>query len=453
MTTAPVGRARRAAIVWDVVEEHLSEADFLWAQWERLLEAPDHSLAEVREDDEPRLTAHLEGLIVGGHQVATRLLLPLLEGGQDMPRVCAAASALLGATDTDWLETLLERLPEGDEDLVQGLARALELSGREDVSAALLRRLPELAPERQSVVLDVLCRRQSDPGDILARMAGAAAPLKAAAVRAARFAPLALATDLVRQGLAAEEEAVRLAALETGLWRGLPAAWVACRSAIPAGGTQARLGLFALAVGGTAKDLEQVVASTREASLREEAVWALGFSGRLAAAEALLGVLKEDGSPLAAESFAAITGLPLRTPFVEEVEEPEPDVREPGEDTEEAVRAAEAPRGLLPAPAVVAHQVQVAEAERWWARERGRFSAEGRFLYGHPHGAQALLAALEGAPMRRRPALCLEVAIRSEGHCVIEPRAWTSVQHPRAKALSQVRPRNLAVTFEGLRAR
>jgi len=45
---------------------------------------------------------------------------------------------------------------------------------------------------------------------------------------------------------------------------------------------------------------------------------AVSFSGRVEAADAALRLIQESGSRLAVESFAAITGMPLGAPFIEE---------------------------------------------------------------------------------------------------------------------------------------
>ncbi|MFP2933139.1 hypothetical protein ACLESO_49930, partial [Pyxidicoccus sp. 3LG] len=77
----PPERRTSAPILWDIVEEHFQEAAFLWRQRERALRAPDQSLADIAEGDEPRLVAHLEGLLLAGPRAAERLLGPALREG------------------------------------------------------------------------------------------------------------------------------------------------------------------------------------------------------------------------------------------------------------------------------------------------------------------------------------------------------------------------------------
>ena len=81
--------------LWDIVEEHLDEAEFLWEQWEHALLAPNYTLDELADGPEARLLAHLDGLVVGGPEVARRLLIPTLDEDVEPTRVRAAALALL----------------------------------------------------------------------------------------------------------------------------------------------------------------------------------------------------------------------------------------------------------------------------------------------------------------------------------------------------------------------
>ena len=80
-----------------IYEEHLDEAAFLWEQWERSLGSSRHVLSEVAEEEE-RLRAHLDGLVLGGRAVAEELLVLALESDEG-PRVTAAAFALLEGSE------------------------------------------------------------------------------------------------------------------------------------------------------------------------------------------------------------------------------------------------------------------------------------------------------------------------------------------------------------------
>lgn len=52
-------------ILWDVIEEHLDEATFLYTQFESLLDHPLLTRADVERSVTSRLIAHLDGLVLG----------------------------------------------------------------------------------------------------------------------------------------------------------------------------------------------------------------------------------------------------------------------------------------------------------------------------------------------------------------------------------------------------
>src|SRR6266487_4537415 len=85
---------------WDVYEEHVDEAGFLWTQWMLANRAADRTIAAVEAGPEERLRAHLDALVIGGAPVRERFLLPALGSG-DPEQVFVATAALLGARDGD----------------------------------------------------------------------------------------------------------------------------------------------------------------------------------------------------------------------------------------------------------------------------------------------------------------------------------------------------------------
>src|SRR5687767_2503153 len=91
---------------WDVIEEHLEEAAFLWTQWETALDAPDFTLSEVADTIEARLLAHLDALEIGGPAVARRLLEPALRD-PDPTLSFPAAFTLLLSQDTSHVQTVV----------------------------------------------------------------------------------------------------------------------------------------------------------------------------------------------------------------------------------------------------------------------------------------------------------------------------------------------------------
>ncbi|WIG94123.1 TIGR02270 family protein [Myxococcus sp. SDU36] len=409
---------RRPTVRWELLERHLEEAEFLWTQWEHALWSPEHTLSSVAQGDEGRLRAHLDALVLGGRAVATRLLLPAL--ASEEPSCGASATwALLSAEDPDWREPVLRHLEEGPEETQPGILRALELLDRADLHALLLTKLPTLTPALQAGLLRVARTRHLDASDALEQLDWEADPAPhAEALRALPFLPRTQEGDArLSRALSHPHPTVSTAALETGLLLGSREAWERAR------GSSSRAALLTLAVAGEAKDLAALTARLKDPAADREVLWALGFSGRMAAADALLPLTRDEAQgALALASFAAITGLPLAPPFL--VDASADDESTP-EDLHEALPRPEVPPATVDAQAV----------ETWWARRRGGFTAEQRYLRGAPLTAQTLSRALETEPMRRRPSLAWEIALRSGGALLVEPRQWSQVQRAQARPL------------------
>ena len=436
------GVPRPGRILWDVIQEHLDEAVFLWRQRERGLASWEESLEEVAKGSEARLFAHVEGLVVGGAPVVRRLLLPALEG-EDAERLGPAALALLGA---GWDEPeprvlLLRGLIEGPQEARREIRRALELSGRSGLDALLIPQAARGGPDAQATVLEVLATLQADPGPALPRTLAADAPpaLWVASLRSARFAARLLAEGLVRQGLEHAEPSVRCAALETGLILGLRGPWHACRRLAGEPVEEGRLARLAFARGGETADNTRPSQAADDPRLRADALWALGFSGRKAAAEALMDVLlQEDGSRLVAESLATITGLELAEHLLPvEENDAAPLADEGGEEGSWRVPPAEG-------------RVQVASVAAWWREAKTRFNERERFVRGAAWSPTAVLSELARAPTYLRPVRALELAVRSRGACQVATAARASHQLHQLQAAEALRLDPIPRGFDSL---
>jgi uncharacterized protein (TIGR02270 family) len=449
---------RRPPLAWDVLKEHLQEAAFLWKQRQRSLRASDYVLSEISEGDEARLLAHLEGLVIGGRPAAERLLIPALEG-EDTASIASAACALLDSQEPDWLPTVLDWFVQGADEVRAGITRALALSARADVTPRLIQLFPSLDAADQVFALEVLRSRQADTGQVLTQLAAEreGPELLIAAIRAARFAPAATADVLIRQGLEDPEPRVRDAAIETGLIHGSRMAWALCRRLMEAGEPEARPALLAFALGGEQAELEALISAVGDPARRDEALWALGFSGRLSSAEAALAALRDAGDRLAVESFALITGLPLASVLGDEEEEDEDaewaedeEDEEAAEEEEEESPEDEAALRVLPGPEALPGKVRVEAVEAWWKKARAGFEPNGRYLLGRPMKPESLPALLEEVPMRRRPVFGWELAIRSRDACRLEPLAWTFIQRKQLASARELRPDSLTRAFSRL---
>lgn len=412
--------ARQRPILWNVYEEHLDEAAFLWERWEAALVAANYTLAEVAAGPEERLRAHLDALVVGGRAVAEKLLLPALEG-DDLERVRPSALALLQAEDADHFDAVLEVLAGAEPAKRAAVVRAVGLSQHPKVVPWLAALWTHAAPWLRAVILEVIAGR--DLSWVASKLPEALrsndARLLAVALGLIRRLPdrdPAFAWDL-EQCLAHEEPQVRDEAIATGFVLGSKKVLSTCRRAVamPATGN---LPFALLASSPDEADRAILRGCLKDPMTARHGLWALGFAGDVESADVLLARLADKKlGKLAAEAFSAITGLRVVGPFraVGVPVGPEADEVGPGDPPPE-VR----PEDALPLP------VPAAVAE-WWRKNRGRFRSGQRYVAGVPRTAEALRAAMVEVPMWRREVLALEIAAGTHRGATVDMTGWTDV--------------------------
>jgi uncharacterized protein (TIGR02270 family) len=412
-------------ILWDVVEEHLDEAEFLFSQWEGALLSPSWSLAEIDTRLEARLFAQIDGLVTAGQPAEARLLLPALSA-EEPSRVTASALTLLSGEGSRGIQAVFAALPgaasEAEGARLSALVRALGLAPRDDLGALLLTELGAETATAQAAVLAALAFRGVDPGRSLSKIGAAdPLPLQIAGARAARVSRTRSLHELAAALIGSKDPVAREEAILTGLILGFPPAWAMCRKLGASGDPKAAGLLPLLAMGGDTRDQQALLDTLSAPGLRAAAIEALGYGGRASGAEACLPLLgdKEMGR-LAGEAFWAITGVPREGVFLA-AEEEEKDALIPLSEEQLSVRAVPGPDAALP-------MLSAKQVEAWWGKHRSRFDRQTRYLYGEPMRAGAVLSALERGPMRRRHALSMELAIRSRGQLRIETRAFTQRQ-------------------------
>jgi uncharacterized protein (TIGR02270 family) len=401
-------------ILWDVVEEHLDEAEFLLGQWLKATSSPRLSLEKIHNTVEPRLIAHLDGLFIGGPAVAERLLWPLLEsdGDSSEKQVSAAALALLVEAERPMQERLLGILREASSPAVRaGIARAFQLCPLHSADEAL--RLALYASDSaaaQAALLDVLAARRVDPGPILASLLDSDDPgVARAALGAAAVAERATHRQRVEEHLfyGGDDVGIRAAALQTGLIWNVRTIWEECLVQAQAGlpGAMLLVGL----VGGKS-DLAMLIEALARPERRADALWALGFTGRVEAVDACLALIADEDprvAKLALEAVASITGLPF--------EEPPFALPPPAEEADLPPLEEDLTRDLKPTPLDELPGVDRGAVVDWWAERRPAFASNERFLQGQAFSSAVLTAALTKGPARRHRNLALELSIRSGG--------------------------------------
>ncbi|WP_426756350.1 TIGR02270 family protein [Myxococcus sp. Y35] len=411
---------------WDLLEEAFDEARYQWQQREYFFQSATLQPGQVAELHEERLRAFIDMLAHSASRVSERLLLPNL---QEDDRECTgvAALALLAREAPHGLTAVLTELREGTPERQGWVAEALALSERPGLAHQLVSLLnPREQPEVQASALESLRLQGHSPGGavLTGALAHPSPEARLAALRAARRWPRDAEAGLVRRGLESGLPELRAAALEAGLVQAQRPVWQACRAAAEAPDAMGRTARLLLALGGEDEDISRLVKLLDTPPLRPDTLWALGFSGRTAAADACLPWLEDPRlGGRAAEAFCAITGLVLKDGLLREREE-EDDSLPP---LEEDLRTP-----LTPEPDDALPLARASEVERWWSEARKHLRPDSRVLGGRPLTATRLVEALETLPMRRRPPLALELAIRTGGQYAVEPRGWLHVQRRQA---------------------
>lgn len=430
---------REEDILWEIEAKHLDEAEFLFEVWESALEAPNYTLPELAAGPEARLLAHVDGLVVGGPVVAERLLWPTVEDPNEYyERVAAAALAISGASLDHWADRLLSLLinaPEGEQR--RGLMRALELIDDPRLTAKLLRALDTFSELGTAAVVELLARRRARVDDHrlsdflrsdnlhIARAAARLARSCADPRTLAGLAPLAQSAD----------PTLRHAALESALCRQVGGAWQSAIywAFVPGESPFRRDALTWVAMLGDASAHQRLLALVDSPAHRADALWALGFSGRIAAVDRCVELLTDESvGPLAAEVICAIAGLSteedefwISPAFDDDEARALPELVDDDLDGD-LVPDAEAALPI-PEPGAIA---------RWWDACRGSFDPHVRYLDGQALTGEVLLAALSSAPLRRRHALALELELRTFGAATLDMRGLSATQQRELAALA-----------------
>lgn len=492
-------------ILWDVVEEHLDEAEFLVGQWRSARVSAMYTLEELRDGPEQRLLGHVDGLVVNGPTALERVAWPVVRDGGEPTLVAAAALALLDSGDFAVLTALEEEptepepedeeaegdaeeeddddampeelealdrealnqaaqnekdgvkvegiegleededdgdddeqsepppLPDSDDDApppvedteepeadprAEGLGVALALGSHPKLNAQIQSQLAKAEGPTLTLLLHACADRGLDAGRAIDApiVAEEPAPL-VAALRAAAHSDKRRLLAAVESRLQHPNLAVRLAALDTAMRWGSAAGWqLASYAYKQPHGRDAMLWVACL---GDDRHTTALVPLLDDDTLRHDALWALGFSGRIPAVEACLPLLDDDDDTtrrLAGEALTAILGLDLEDEALWDEENIDAAAEEEGiagddpsddEDDLEADLAGD-PADDLPLPN--------AEAIRaWWEAHRSAFTPGQRYLLGKPVGKEGPGWALSMQPCRRVDVIAREIVGRSQG--------------------------------------
>jgi uncharacterized protein (TIGR02270 family) len=376
-----------------LMEEHLEEADFLWAQREEALQSRDYDLGDLVELEE-RLAAHVDALLLMGAP-AWEMLLPLLTGDEEGERFAAACVALASG-EKDKIAAVEDALAGADAIPagIAGALRHLAAPAAEQVAARLVT-VPQAVA--RAAAMDALSFRRTGPDpEALGRALGDADPrVRAAAVTAAgRLRVRGLLME-VERALDAPEADVRRAALTAGLVLGSAAVPDRCRAAVDRGAEEADTAARLLGHLGDPGDLDRLVVAARDGHSPAAAA-ALGWLGETACMPVLIALCgqAETGSQVVS-AVARLTGA-----------DPEAEglfVEPPAEAPEEADEDDAAPEAT---PALDPERLAT-----WWSGRAGDFEAGVRYRYGVSHDPERLRTDLAAAPLADRHGAALEMAL------------------------------------------
>jgi uncharacterized protein (TIGR02270 family) len=407
--------------LWDLVEESLAEAAFLWRRWEAELHSLGRNLDEVWSWTEDRLHGALDGVRVAGAGIAS-LVEPLLAG--DDPAALTVCAHLLAAGSPSNARALLAKaIGDAAGPRLWSMIRGIEVAGLDGTFAPVTTALATKGPEHSAALCRLRAFRRSTPARELADAFASNIPaLQVEALRALGHAGDDSSGRYIDAALKSDDSTVRHAAIECGVRRRLPNAWAEgvrlAHERHPESGPL----LAVLAMLGNADEHQAVIAALREPALQRDALFALGYIGTPEAVEICLAGMRElKFARGAGEAYCAITGADLQRDNLAAAEPPDTASTPPLENDDLDADLVPAAYDLWPLPDVEA-------VRRHWTARKSSYSAGVRYFRGRPVDLSGLLAAIETGPMLRRPNLILEAMVRTAGRYDVEPRAFAYVQ-------------------------
>lgn len=421
-------------VLWDVVEEHVSEAAFGLEQFEYALDHPTRTLKELDRYPEGGLIAHIDALALSGRDVRQRVLLPLFRGENEdaeLSEMLVAALALVEAGDQEPIWAALASESAATRHVA---VRAAALSGRPDFDRGLAARL-ELNPpaHTRAALLELLAQRALPPPTLFEALQNDDENVVAAATRAAIGGDAKVLLPIIESLLEHPAASVREAALVTALsWNSHKAWLLVQRLAHIANDIQPFAMQLTAAVGGRPHH-RQIAEKLADPKLKNAALFALAFSGNAEVLPVLLEHVAGPDAPaakLAAQAVATISGIDLSLDELAAPpppDDPDADLPPLEEDDLEA-DLVPIPEDALPTPKADAIAARV--------RSLGpSLDPTRRLLHGTPLSLASLIDALETAPLRRRHTLALMLCLRSGAALRIDTRLFTTAQRTKIASL------------------
>ncbi|MEO0559117.1 MAG: HEAT repeat domain-containing protein [Bacteroidota bacterium] len=388
--------------------EHLEEAASLWEQRAADRENPELPWTDLGEDQD-RLEAHLDALMVGGELALAVCRQQALEG--DAGELHAALRVFCRHQRSDLVGVAMEGIDPEDDEALDALSDALtaEMPDAWVPGAVRPDRLDD--PRRLRLAADLIAHRQLAGRDaLLDALPTAPAGIRAHLVRALGRTADGIVESSLRPLLTDEDPQVRLEAAVTLLRSGSPQAAPAVLSA--ARTDPALVPTLVLAGHDTALPwLHEVLKHPPSAAIAADT---LGLMGAPLSVGPLIEALSGDAADEAAYALVLITGADLTSEtFIEDI----PSDDELFEEERERIERGEPlhPPDQEPRGTTITGPSTDPEAwQEWWDSHGSVFESAERFRLGHPAGPESQVASLAApfTPHRLRGWMADELAVR-----------------------------------------
>jgi uncharacterized protein (TIGR02270 family) len=302
--------APRLTYLPDLLEEHLEEVEFLWAQREAALTSTRQTQRDLAHLDE-RIEAHVQGVLAAGEHA-----IPLLEerlAGDDANVVFAAAFSRLRGPAAP-VDRLLDAFSTAEGPRLDGLKRALAFGASPAALARLRDLLLSAQPPVAAAAAEILAFHRefgATPGRLLLLLREDAAAVRRQAWRVAAYLGTPLEPKLYAAAMRDEDPGVRDAALLAAAWSRVPGVLTLARQAGEAPTPDNICQLHLLAVLGSAQDLPRLRTIVSMAGLglaRFPVAVAFGHPGLVDLLLAEMASPDPAAAIAAGEAFTRITG-------------------------------------------------------------------------------------------------------------------------------------------------
>lgn len=448
-------------VLWDVLEQHLDEAEFYADNFERALDSPVHTLNSVSKGPERFLLAHVDALVVAGTSVIDRLLLPVVDAAdpENTGRVVATAWVLIEIGRLDLFSDLLFH---AEASVRRAAARGGGFAASPNADRFALELLAEARkPAEVAGLLEYTAARSLAPrGPLFAWLQHIDPAVVVAAARAAVAVDPTAYRAVFDSLLEHDDSSVRAAVLFPSLLTGSPNAWTACERAVLKDPVPSLAAVSLYAALGAPEHHTKLAARLADENARNACLFGLSFSGNVDLVPTLLPWLAS-GDPatirLAAQAIATMAGIELDgAPFRAASPAPEPPKALPPVEEDPEALAALPPLDddelavlPVPLPELALPEPDPAAFNAWWRTSASRFKAGVRHLGGQPFSPPVAADFLARAPLRLRHAIAQSIAIRTQQQVVLDTRGLSRFQREGISAVKSLPPKQLNGKFQG----